>query len=84
MKIPKYIEDAIRKTQKYSILASKYNNIVRDWLDKYNLVDTHKGNLDLYIDVLEEGQGSPDEIIEMIEQIDIDKIDFYLNNRDYD
>lgn len=75
MKVPKYIKEAIRKTQIYSLKANKYNNLTRDWLDKYNLVDTDKGNgkngfdLDLYIDVLEEGQGSPEEVIEMLERL---------------
>lgn len=39
MKIPNRIKEAIKKTSLYSCKATKYSNIVRDWLEEQGIVD---------------------------------------------
>lgn len=47
MKIPKYIDSALKKRTKYAFLLDKYMGIVDNWLDKNGIVceayDTHTG-----------------------------------------
>lgn len=47
MKIPKYIDNALKKRTEYAFLLDKYMGIVDNWLDKNGIVcetcDTHTG-----------------------------------------
>lgn len=47
MKIPKYIDSALKKRTKYALLLNKYMGIVDNWLDKNDIIcemcDTHTG-----------------------------------------
>lgn len=47
MKIPKYIDNALKKRTEYAFLLDKYMGIVDDWLDKNGIIcemcDTHTG-----------------------------------------
>lgn len=36
MKLPKHIQDAIRKAGKASVISRDNNEIVRNWLEKHN------------------------------------------------
>ena len=52
MKIPKYIDKALRLRTKYAILLSNQEHVVDKWLDKHGIdceyEDTH-GGVEIYV-----------------------------------
>lgn len=61
MKVPNKIKDAIKKTTYHSFLATKYNSIVREWLEKQNIVDSE------FNPTCEKYSHIPDSFIDMCE-----------------
>jgi len=64
MKLPIYIKKAIVKAAKHNIIATKNNNLVRDWLKENAFEDF---NIDYLIDSLEHGADQSEQLIKYLE-----------------
>lgn len=65
MKLPNYIKEAIIKSAKHEVIATKNNNLVRDWLTQN--APSELDWEDYLIDTLEQGREGSKEFIEFIE-----------------
>ncbi len=65
MKVPKYIKEAVEKTAKANFIAYKNSEIVRNWLEKYNLEESYLN--EVFIDCCEYGTNNPQDFIEELE-----------------
>ena len=75
MKVPKHIRTALWEAQKHFRLALRQGSIIREWMDDIGLVDEYfdpvikNSNItDSYIDTIEYGMGSVDNLIKEIEK----------------
>lgn len=67
MKIPKYIEKAIRDTAKASAIAYKNSEIVRNWLENHPKYEELN---DTFIDCCEYGNNIPEVFIERLKEVE--------------
>jgi len=65
-KVPKSIEKAMEQMQNHSKIVSEKDFIIREWLFENNMLNDHA--LDLLIDTCNHGQGSIQELINLINE----------------
>lgn len=66
MKIPKEIEDSIRKSAKAFHMAREHEKIVRDWLDEQGY--ENDGVHDAWIDSIEQGLGDYKHFVDFLKK----------------